>query len=177
MVTNSLKNGTQASSTLIRTEEIRAKRRKLVEAQARPGETFEQAERRFLYENDRPDGASGGGQSPAASRSLRKPPEGDAQADFFVPLLYDVATKDSRSIMDVAVFRLSKRDRRAGEVIRYELPDGHVEVSSGPAGMASVWDYDLVLMAVSHLTESMNRYREGKGDKPGRVFRPHHEGG
>ncbi|MFM9662666.1 replication initiator protein A, partial [Streptomyces scabiei] len=75
--------------------------------------------------------------------------------------------------MDVAVFRLSKRDRRAGEVIRYELPDGHVEVSAGPAGMASVWDYDLVLMAVSHLTESMNRYREGKGDKPGRVFRPH----
>jgi len=39
--------------------------------------------------------------------------------------------------------------------------------------MASVWDYDLVLMAVSHLTEAMNRYREGKGDMPGRVFRPH----
>ena len=39
--------------------------------------------------------------------------------------------------------------------------------------MASVWDYDLVLMAVSHLTEAMNRYREGKGEKPGRLFRPH----
>ena len=49
-------------------------------------------------------------------------------------MLYDVGTRDSRSIMDVAVFRLSKRDRRAGEVIRYELPDGHVEVSAGPAG-------------------------------------------
>ena len=27
--------------------------------------------------------------------SIRKPPEGDAQADFCIPLLYDVATKDS----------------------------------------------------------------------------------
>lgn len=39
--------------------------------------------------------------------------------------------------------------------------------------MASIWDYDLVLMAISHLTEAMNRYREGRGDKPGRTFRPH----
>jgi len=105
--------------------------------------------------------------------NVRKPPLGDAQPDFFVPALYDVGTKDSRSIMDVAVFRLSKKDRRAGEVIHYTLPDGQVTVSAGPAGMASVWDYDLVLMAVSHLTEAMNRYREGKGEKPGRVFRPH----
>jgi len=105
--------------------------------------------------------------------SLRKPPDGDEQADFFVPALYDVGTKDSCSIMDVAVFRLSKKDKRAGQVIRYELPDGYVQVSAGATGMASVWDYDIVLMAVSHLTESMNRHREGRGDKPGRVFRPH----
>lgn len=103
-MTNRSKNG----SLYARTEEIRAKRRKLVEAQAWPGETFEQAERRYLHENDRPAGASSSGQDPAASGSLRKPPEGDAQADFFVPSLYDVATKDSRDIMDVAVFRLSK---------------------------------------------------------------------
>jgi len=112
-------------------------------------------------------------QSAAPTSNVRKPPKGDAQPDFFVPTLYDVGTKDSRSIMDVAVFRLSKKDRRAGEIIRYDLPDGHVQVSAGPAGMASVWDYDLVLMAVSHLTEAMNRHRESKGEKPGRVFRPH----
>ena len=105
--------------------------------------------------------------------SLRSPPAGDVQPDFFVPSLYDVATKDNQSIMDVAVFRLSKKDKRAGEVIRYDLPDGYVQVSAGAAGMASVWDYDIVLMAVSHLTEAMNRYREGKADKPGRVFKPH----
>lgn len=39
--------------------------------------------------------------------------------------------------------------------------------------MASVGDYDIVLMMVSHLTEAMNRYREGRSEKPGRVFRPH----
>lgn len=107
------------------------------------------------------------------SRSIRKPPKGDAQLDFFVPSLYDVGTKDSRGIMDVAVFRLSKKEKRAGELIRYDLPNGYVEVSAGPYGMASIWDYDIVLMMISHLTEAMNRYREGNGEKPGRVFKPH----
>ena len=105
--------------------------------------------------------------------TLRQPPSGDAQPDFFIPSLFDIATKDNRSIMDVAVFRLSKRDKRASEIIRYELPDGHVEVKSGPDGMASVWDYDIVLMAISHLTEALNRYKSGRGEMPGRTFQPH----
>lgn len=110
----------------------------------------------------------------AIGASIRKPPKGDEQSNFFVPALYDVGSRDSRSIMDVAVFRLSKKDRRVGEVIRYELPGGeYVQVSAGAAGMASVWDYDLVIMAMSHLTEAMNLYREGRGEKPGRVYRPH----
>jgi plasmid replication initiation protein len=104
--------------------------------------------------------------------SVRKPPKAEAQPDFFAPALYDVGTKDSRSIMDVAVFRLSKKDKRPGDIIRYDMPDGFVQVSAGPAGMASVWDYDIVLMAVSHLTASVDRWRTGKGDKPSRVFRP-----
>jgi plasmid replication initiation protein len=105
--------------------------------------------------------------------SFRSPPDADAQADFFVPALHDVAGKESRSTMDVAVFRLSKKNSRAGETIRYELSDGYVEVKSGADGMASVWDYDIVLMAISQLTEAMNRYRAGQGEKPGRRFRPH----
>ncbi|EME89931.1 MULTISPECIES: replication initiator protein A [Pseudomonadota] len=152
-----------------------AQRQKRIEAAARPGESWEQAAARLREEEARAERerSSGPVKSAPPASSIRKPPRGDEQPDFFVPTLYDVGTKDSRSIMDVAVFRLSKKDRRAGEVINYTLPDGHVTVSAGAAGMASVWDYDLVLMAVSHLTESMNRYREGKGAKPGRVFRPH----
>jgi plasmid replication initiation protein len=93
--------------------------------------------------------------------------------DFFIPSLYELSAKDSQSIMDVAVFRLSKKEKRAGEVITYKLPDGHVHVSAGSFGMASVWDYDIVLMAISHLTEAMNRHRSGKGERPGRIFRPY----
>ena len=104
--------------------------------------------------------------------SLRRKPKGEQQADFYVPTLYDVGTRDFRLIMDVAVFRLSKKDSRPNSRITYDLPDGHVTVTSGANGMASVWDFDIVLMAISHLTESMNRYREGKGEKPGPSFRP-----
>lgn len=110
-------------------------------------------------------------QTPKTSRS--KKAAGSSQRDFFAPMLYDVGARDNRNVMDVAVFRLSKSQKRANTVIRYDLPDGFVEVSSGPHGMASVWDYDIVLMAVSHLTEAMNQYRAGKRDKPSQTFRPH----
>lgn len=105
--------------------------------------------------------------------SRRKRAVSTSQGDFFTPVLYDVGARDNRGLMDVAVFRLSKKDKRPNSVIRYDLPDGFVEVSSGPHGMASVWDYDIVLMAISHLTEAMNRYRSGKGEKPSQTFRPH----
>lgn len=38
--------------------------------------------------------------------------------------------------------------------------------------MATVWDYDIVLLMISHLNAAMNRYRDGRGGKPGRIFRP-----
>lgn len=162
---------------------VQERHRQRVEKAARPGETYEQADARIKAEDAQKEEreareklAAQTAASAAVTKlpaTIRKAPKGDEQADFFVPALYDVGTKDSRSIMDVAVFRLSKKDRRAGEVITYELPDGVVKVSAGAAGMASIWDYDLVLMAISHLTEAMNRYREGRGDKPGRTFRPH----
>ena len=150
-----------------------SQRQKRIEAAARPGESWDQAAARLRDEEAKAERGRNSFKSPPSASNIRKPPEGDLQQDFFVPTLYDVGTKDSRSIMDVAVFRLSKKDRRAGEVIRYELPDGYVEVKAGPDGMASIWDYDLVLMMISHLTEAMNRYRAGRGEKPGRTYRPH----
>ena len=108
---------------------------------------------------------------PSASM-LRPAPAGDAQRDLFTPPMWDISTRDSRSMMDVAVFRLSKRDKRPGETIHYALADGYIEVKAGPDGMASVWDYDIILMAISYLTEAMNRYRDGRGEKPTRLLRP-----
>ena len=157
-------NGPQSISALIGRERI--------EAVARPGETYEQVAARLQREANEESRLVAAPKLQPATR-VREPSKGDEQQDFFIPAVYDVGIRDSRNIMDVAVFRLSKKERRAGEVITYELRDGKVKVSAGPAGMASVWDYDLVLMAVSHLTEAMNRYRDGRGEKPGRVFRPH----
>lgn len=108
-----------------------------------------------------------------ASKSEKAANKEPLQPDFFMPVIYDIGTRDIRSLMDVAPFRLSKTQKRINDVIRYELPDGEVVVSSGAYGMASVFDYDLVLMATSHLTEAMNRYRKGDGEKPSQVFRPH----
>jgi plasmid replication initiation protein len=127
----------------------------------------------LLEQIDQPaaDSAPPAPKPPKPSRS--KKATGSSQRDFFAPMLYDVGARDNRNVMDVAVFRLSKSKKRANSVIRYDLPDGFVEVSSGPHGMASVWDYDIVLMAVSHLTEAMNQFRAGKGEKPSQTFRPH----
>lgn len=174
---------------------VAEKHRKRVEAAAQPGETFAEAESRLKADaaakehetaqekaRQQAEALAAGRQrdlmkdeakAKAPASSMRKPPDGDAQSDFFVPLLYDVATKDSRSIMDVAVFRLSKDKKRPNETMRYTRPDGYVEVVSGEAGMASVWDYDIVLMAISHLNDAMNLYRLGRGEKPSRIFRPH----
>src|ERR1044072_3201909 len=134
-------------------EPIQTAQRRRIEAQARPGESWERAPARLREEDQRQPREAAAARPPQAPPvpSTCKPPSGDEQPDFLAPALYDVGTRDSRSVTDAAVFRLPKKDRRAGEVIRYELPDGHVQVSAGPAGMASVWDYDLVLMAVSHL--------------------------
>lgn len=106
---------------------------------------------------------------------MRKPPKGDEQTDLFTPNLFDVSTKDSRSVMDVSVFRLSKRDQRRGEIIKYDLGDGgYIEVAGGAHGMASIWDYDIVLMMVSHVTEQYNAMMRGeRDDMPDRYFKPH----
>jgi plasmid replication initiation protein len=150
-----------------------ARSRSELAAAARPGESWEQVAARLGEEEIRDAPDRGSAKSPPVSPSIRKPPRGSEQPDFFVPTLYDVGAKDSRSIMDVAVFRLSKDKKRAGEVIHYDLPDGYVEVKAGPDGMASIWDYDIILMMTSHLTDAMNRYRKGLGPKPNRTYRPH----
>jgi len=163
-------NGPQPIGSVIgddlvdRVQKIRERsNQRRIEDEARPGESWADAAARLRKQQE----------AEQARPNIRKPPAADCQPDFFVPALYDVGTRDSRTVMDVAVFRLSKRDKRAGEVIRHDLPDGYIEVKAGPDGMASVWDYDMVIMMVSHMTEAMNRYRDGQGDKPGRVWRPH----
>jgi len=109
----------------------------------------------------------------ASASTLRPAPEDDAQPDFFVPGLYDVSVKDTISIMDVAVFRLSKSQTRKGEIIRHVRDDHVLEIASDARGMATIYDYDIVLFMISHLADQTRLWREGRGPKPGRSFRPH----
>lgn len=171
--------GSMTGGMLSTISKMRDAHRERVNAEMQPGETFEQAENRVLSRPDRVQNVTTISEQMArhkehqkAKSLIRQAPLSDQQSDFFVPGLFDMGGRDSRSIMDVAPFRLSKRDKRAGEIIRYDLPDGYVEVSAGPYGMASVWDYDIVLMMISHLTEAMNRWRDGKGGKPSSAFTP-----
>ena len=108
-----------------------------------------------------------------ASEPFRSPPAKDQQLDFFVPPLHDIPVKDGIGIMDVAVFRLSKKQPRKGELIRYELSDAVIEVSSGGHGMATIYDYDIVLMVISQLAHAVKQYRRGTGEKPGRQYHIH----
>jgi len=85
----------------------------------------------------------------------------------FVASSHDIPLKDGTSIMDIAVFRLSKSQGQSAEQITYELNDAHIEVKAGPDGMATIYDYDLVLLMISHLNEAIKLHRKGKGAKPG----------
>lgn len=100
-----------------------------------------------------------------------KPPE---QPDLFVPSLHDIPIKDNIDLMDIAVFRLSTKQKVRDDMIVHDLPNARVEVTgSARYGIATIHDYDIVLMAVSQLTNAVMRYRRGYGPKPSNVFRIH----
>lgn len=73
--------GTEFSDDLI--ERLKAAqaagRRKRIEAEARPGESWQAVADRILKDSQQ--------QPTITAPSVRKPPKGDAQPDLFVPLL------------------------------------------------------------------------------------------
>ena len=144
--------------------------------EARPGESWAQVKARVsgtrIQDQARPGESWEELNSRCREASISKSAEEVELVDFFVTA-ESIAAKDSRHFMDIALFRMSKKEKRAGEVIRYNLKDGYVEVKAGPDGMATIWDYDIVLMLISHLTESMNRHKKGHSAMPSRVFTMH----
>ncbi|MDH1271205.1 replication initiator protein A [Rhizobium pusense] len=111
------------------------------------------------------------------SNSLSRPaPLDDAQLMFFVPTVQDAPIKDDFNLMDIAPFSLSKSG--GAGVIRYELKDSIITIEGGAeVGLATAYDYDIVINMISHLAEATRRYRvdEAKGLKPTippQVYRP-----
>jgi plasmid replication initiation protein len=109
-------------------------------------------------------------------RNSRPAPLDDAQLMFFVPSVHDAPVKDDFNLMDIAPFSLSKSG--GAGVIRYELKDSIITVEGGAeVGIATAFDYDIVINMISHLAEAMRRYHidDGKGLKPSLpppVYRP-----
>lgn len=116
-----------------------------------------------------------------SSRQIRRTnsrpaPLDDAQLMFFVPSVHDAPLKDDFNLMDIAPFSLSKNGGQG--VIRYELKDAVITIEGGAeVGIATAYDYDIVINMISHLAEATRRYRidEAKGLKPSippQVYRP-----
>lgn len=111
-----------------------------------------------------------------ARRFSRPAPLDDAQLMFFVPSVHDAPLKDDFNLMDIAPFSLSKTG--GAGVIRYELKDSIITIEGGAeVGLATAYDYDIVINMISHLAEATRRYRidEAKGLKPSippQVYRP-----
>lgn len=110
------------------------------------------------------------------SRFSRPAPSDDAQLMFFVPTVQDAPIKDDFNLMDIAPFSLSKSGGQS--VIRYELKDSIITIEGGAeVGLATAYDYDIVINMISHLAEATRRYRidEAKGLKPSippQIYRP-----
>jgi plasmid replication initiation protein len=106
----------------------------------------------------------------------RSAPEDDAQLMFWIPAVFDAPIKDDMNLMDIAPFALSKT---TGEgIIRYELKDAIITIEGGAdVGLATAYDYDIVINMISHLAEAVRQYRikDKKGLRPSlpsRVYRP-----
>jgi plasmid replication initiation protein len=88
---------------------------------------------------------------------LRLLPDRHPDRDFFVADLLQWALKDDFHSMEHPIFSLSKKpDHR---VRHYEHNGIHVMVKPGADGMATIWDKDILIYAISQLVEAMNQNR------------------
>ena len=81
----------------------------------------------------------------------------DRQFDLFVPYIHDLSMRDQRETMERPFFSLAKRKRL--KPIEYTSPDGQAFVNVQPHqdyGMATIWDADILIWAVSTLQSMKN---------------------
>ena len=80
------------------------------------------------------------------------------QLDLFVALPGDLPWRDDREAMSLPMVALGKRKRV--RPIEWESPDGARRVLiTAPAetGIATIWDFDVILWAISQLNEAVER--------------------
>lgn len=80
----------------------------------------------------------------------------EAQPDLFLAVIGDAPFRDGLDLMAIPVVSLAKG--RRVEPIRFTRGESSVEVSAPPhIGIATIWDFDFVLWAISHLNDAVNR--------------------
>lgn len=77
------------------------------------------------------------------------------QLDLFVALIGDVPFRDEREAMSAPLVALSKNKRTR---IEWEGPSGQRVLVTAPEeyGVATIWDYDVLLWAISQINEAVN---------------------
>jgi len=80
----------------------------------------------------------------------------EAQPDLFISVIGDAPFRDALDLMSVPIVSLAKARRTTP--IRFKRGDMSVEVSApSNIGIATIWDWDFLLWAVSQLNEAVNR--------------------
>lgn len=81
-------------------------------------------------------------------------PEKHGQGDFFVADVIDAAVKDDIGSMEHPIFSLKKSGDT--EIRRYEHNGIHIEVTPSVKGIATIWDKDILIYAISQLIAKSN---------------------
>ncbi|MCP1168915.1 replication initiator protein A [Limimaricola litoreus] len=91
------------------------------------------------------------------------------QLDLFVALVGDVPLRDDKEMMSAPMVSIAKRGQRR---IEWEGPSGQQVVITSTEGddIATIWDFDLVIWAISQLNAAVER-----GETPAQTisFRPY----
>jgi plasmid replication initiation protein len=103
------------------------------------------------------------GPAPSAAESRRQVrdhllPDRHPNRDFFIADLVEWAVKDDRHSMEHPMFSLSKKPDL--KVRRYDHNDNSVTIAPGAYGLATIWDKDIVIYAVSQLVAALNQDRK-----------------
>jgi plasmid replication initiation protein len=95
---------------------------------------------------------------PRVERRSSLLPDRHPNRDFFIADLVEWALKDDRHSMEHPMFSLSKKPDH--KIRRYEHNGNVVVIAPGAYGLATIWDKDILIYAVSQLVAAVNADRE-----------------
>ena len=79
------------------------------------------------------------------------------QQDFFLAQIFDAPLKDDQATMEHPMFSLSKTPDLKIRV--YEHNGNTITITPSAAGLATIWDKDILLFTISCLVEAQNSGR------------------